>query len=281
MDASIKVIFENPEFLVISKPANLLTHSPSTGISNSSAKGGSALGGQFFWLRQISRRETISNENPESKILNPESSTLVDWLKQRYPGILSVGDDPEIRPGIVHRLDKETSGVMIVAKTQEAFEILKNIFKNREIKKTYLALVLGKMNKNFGEINLAIAKAKTSTKRTTRVRPGQKNSEARTLWRLLKTFKDKNGNFFSLLELEPKTGRTHQIRVHLAAIGHPVLGDYLYGRKTTKSFRNDLPRIFLHAKSLEFRYGDTDYAFEAETPKELTGFLSSLVEISE
>ena len=126
-----------------------------------------------------------------------------------------------------------------------------------------------------------VPKSKTTTKRTTKIRPGQKNSQALTEWKLLKTFKEKSNNFLSLLELTPKTGRTHQIRVHLAAIGHPVVGDYLYGRKATKSFRENLPRIFLHAKSLEFLWNKSFYSFEAELPEELKEFLDSLVEINE
>ena len=249
MESNIKIIFENQDFLIISKPAGLLVHTPRV-ISNS----------QF----------PISNE-----------FSIAQWIKQNYPGITIVGDEPIIRPGIVHRLDKETSGIMVIAKNQNAFEVLKDKFKNREVKKTYLALVLGKMNQASGVINLPIAKSKTSTKRTTKIRPGQKNSQALTEWKLLKTFKEKSNNFLSLLELTPRTGRTHQIRVHLAAISHPVCGDYLYGRKATKSFRQDLPRIFLHAKSLEFLWDKSLYSFEAELPLELKGFLASLVEINE
>ncbi len=274
----IEIIFENSDFLIVSKPAGLLVH-----------------GG----LKENSKSETLQPEAdpplaentkqiPKPKTQSQKPGTLVDWLVEKYPEIKDVGDlstdsrqaNP-LRPGIVHRLDKETSGVMVIAKNQETFELLKNKFKNREVKKTYLALVLNKMGQDSGEINSPIAKSKTSTKRTTRVRPGQKSSEAITNWKLLQTLADKDGNYFSFLEITPKTGRTHQIRVHLAAIGHPVCGDYLYGRKTTKSFREKLPRIFLHAKSLEFYWDKSFYSFEAELPDELKEFLASLVEINE
>lgn len=254
MLSNIKVIFENQDFLVIEKPAGLLVHA---GLKE------------------------IPNDKKE------QTKTLIDWLIKNYPQVATVGDGSTsltaspLRPGIVHRLDKETSGVMVIAKTQEAFEILKNKFKNREIKKTYLALVLGKMNANQGEINLPIAKSKTSTKRTTKVRPGQKNSQAMTEWKLLKSLADSSDNPLSLLEIAPKTGRTHQIRVHLAAISHPVVGDYLYGRKATKSFRLDLPRMFLHAKSLEFEFKKTNYFFEAELSKDLTEFINRLKKVEE
>ncbi len=273
----IEIIFENSDFLVVDKPSRLLVHSEPKENPND----------KFQISNEI--QNSKFQKNLKSRILNQESPTLTDWLKQYYPEIQTVGDDPKTRPGIVHRLDKETSGVMVIAKNQSAFEILKNKFKNREIKKTYLALVLGKMNRLLstssgpvaGEINLPIAKSKTLTKRTTRIRQGQKNSQAMTQWRLLKAYKDKNNNVLSLLEITPKTGRTHQIRVHLAAIGHPVCGDYLYGRKATKSFREKLPRIFLHAKSLEFYWDKSFYSFEAELPDELKRFLASLVEINE
>lgn len=268
VSGKIEVIFENEDFLVVSKPTGLLVHDG---------------------LKENSKSETLNTKQiPKPKTQSQKPGTLVDWLVKKYPEIKDVGDlltdsrqaNP-LRPGIVHRLDKETSGVMVIAKNQPAFESLKNKFKNREVKKTYLALVLGKMNQAFGEINLPLAKSKTSTKRTTRIGPGQKNSPALTGWKTLKTFQTENGDWLSLLEVTPKTGRTHQIRVHLAAVGHPVCGDYLYGRKTTKSFRKVLPRVFLHAKVLEFAWNESFYSFEAELPDDLKEFLASLVEIND
>ncbi len=263
MESNPEIIFENQDFLIISKPAGLLVH-----------------GG----LKENSKSETLNTKQiPKPKTQSQKPDTLVDWLVEKYPEIKDVGDlstdsrqaNP-LRPGIVHRLDKETSGVMIIAKNQGTFELLKNKFKNREVKKTYLALVLGKMNQVSGEINLPLAKSKTSTKRTTRIKPGQKNSPALTEWKTLKTFQTENGDWLSLLEVIPKTGRTHQIRVHLAAIGHPVCGDYLYGRKATKSFREVLPRVFLHAKSLEFELNQTNYFFESPLSQDLEKFLNNL-----
>ena len=239
----LQIIFENEDFLVLNKPAGLVVH-PKTNYQNSSEK------------------------------------TLINWLIKNYPEIKNVGDDPEIRPGIVHRLDKETSGVMLVAKNQNSFEDLKNIFKQRLIEKTYLALVIGKMNKKQGKIDLAIAKS-ISTKRTTRIKDGQKILKAETLWEILKTYQDENNQILSYLKLTPKTGRTHQLRVHLAAIGHPVVGDYLYGGKTTLKYREKLNRIFLHAYSLKFKYHDTNYLFESELSKELENFLKELKTIKE
>jgi 23S rRNA pseudouridine1911/1915/1917 synthase len=232
-----EIIFENKDFLVLNKPAGFVVH-PKTDYSDS------------------------------------KEQTLVSWLIKNYPQIKNVGDNPEIRPGIVHRLDKETSGVMVITKNQNSFETFKNIFKQRSIEKIYLALVIGKMNNKEGKINLAITRS-ISIKRTTKIREGQKALKAETLWEVLKTYQD-NNQILSYLKLIPKTGRTHQLRVHLAAIGHPVVGDYLYGGKTTLKYREKLNRIFLHAYSLRFKYDNTNYLFEAELPIELKNFLKEL-----
>ncbi len=236
------IIFENKDFLVLNKPAGLLVH-------------------------------------PKIDYINSKEQTLVNWLIKNYPQIKNIGDSPEIRPGIVHRLDKETSGVMVIAKNQNSFETFKNIFKQRLIEKTYLALVVGKMNNKEGKIDLAITRS-ISTKRTTKIKEGQKALKAETLWKVLKIYQD-NNQILSYLKLIPKTGRTHQLRVHLAAIGHPVVGDYLYGGKTTLKYREKLNRIFLHAYSLKFKYDDTNYLFEAELPIELKKFLKELKIIKE
>ena len=162
-----------------------------------------------------------------------------------------------------------------MAKNQDSFEILKNIFKQRLIEKTYLALVIGKMNNKQGKIDLAITRS-ISTKRTTKIKQGQKILKAETLWEVLKIYQDENNQILSYLKLIPKTGRTHQLRVHLAAINHPIVGDYLYGGKTALKYREKLNRIFLHAYSLKFKYNNTNYLFEAELPIELKNFLERL-----
>jgi len=134
---------------------------------------------------------------------------------------------------------------------------------------------LGKMNVSSEEINLPIAKSKKSTKRTTSIRPGQKNSEAKTNWKLLKTYSDQSGNTLSLLEVVPKTGRTHQIRVHLLAYGHPIIGDTLYQNKRLKPA--NISRIFLHASQLEFIGPDgTKHKYTSELPNKLKSFLKIL-----
>lgn len=210
---------------------------------------------------------------------SPNEPALTKEILERWPEVKNVGDDPTLRPGIVHRLDKETSGVLVIAKNQTAFEFLKKQFQEREVEKTYLALVMGKMREKQGEIALPIGRSRKFGKFTTRV-ARMKNEElrikkireAKTKWRIAKEFKD-----FTLLEVKPETGRTHQIRVHLAAIGHPVAGDPLYGGKTNRSYREKLPRMFLHAESLKLKLPSGRVLLaEADLPSDLEEFLKSL-----
>lgn len=199
-----------------------------------------------------------------------KGETVVDWLVEKYPEIQRVGDDPKERPGIVHRLDKDTSGVMIVARSQQAFEDLKQLFKERKIEKTYLALVLGAPKKKSGTIDAPIGRsAANPTKRGTGARArGSRTAvtEYRTLERL---------GAWTLLEAKPKTGRMHQIRVHLASIGHPVAGDRTYGGSRTAL--PGLGRQFLHAWRLSFSYPEgRRWQFEAALPEDLDAVLRRL-----
>jgi len=196
--------------------------------------------------------------------------TLVDWLRERYPEIRAVGEDAE-RPGIVHRLDKETSGVLVVAKTQEAFVGLKALFKSRNVQKRYLALVDGVIKEPRGTIAFPVGRVGL---KMGVVRPGQKEllrqRDARTVFIVRKRFVDA-----TLVELQPKTGRMHQIRVHMNAIGRPVLGDKFYGGKQVRA---RAPRHMLHAWKLAFTLHGTDYAFEADIPGDFEERLNDLAE---
>lgn len=197
--------------------------------------------------------------------------TLVDWLLENYPEVKKIGDDPAVRPGIVHRLDKETSGVMLVPRDQHYFKYLKSLFQKHEIKKTYLAVVFGKPKKESGVIDAPIGIKTGTLKRT--IHSEKMAKSAVTEYRVLKTFTEKDmkesgesGEWeFSLLEVKPQTGRTHQIRVHLASIGHSIVGDRLYGPKKQPEFAT---RLMLHARSIEFKDEDgSQLVFEAEIPK--------------
>jgi 23S rRNA pseudouridine1911/1915/1917 synthase len=214
MKEQITPIYQDKNFLAVDKPAGILVHATA----------------------------------------NSQEQTLVDWLLKHYPEIKKVGDAPEIRPGIVHRLDKDTSGVILVARNKKYFAYLKNLFQTHQIKKTYLALVWGKVEPKTGIIEKPIRLKSGSVKRT--VWQGKMEKEAITEYKVLKYLKYNTSFtivnkllYFSLLKVMPKTGRTHQIRVHLASINHPVVGDALYGKKTNPF---NLKRLFLHAESLEF-----------------------------
>ncbi|MEI6596773.1 MAG: RluA family pseudouridine synthase [bacterium] len=179
--------------------------------------------------------------------------TLADWLIKKYPKIKKVGDDPE-RPGIVHRLDKDVSGLMVIAKTQAAFNNLKEQFKNRTIKKEYTALVYGKIMKENAIINFPIKRAREGYKMaalpaTTKGEPTETGRLAETEFKILQRLIN-----YTLLKIKIKTGRTHQIRVHLAAYDHPIVGDDTYSTAKTRiqNKKLGLNRIFLIADHLAF-----------------------------
>ncbi len=176
-----------------------------------------------------------------------------------------------LRPGIVHRLDKDTSGVMLVAKNRPAHASLSRQFKSREVSKVYLALVRGRLSPERGVIEAAIGRDPRNRKRMAVV-ADDRGRAAKTRYRVIRYA----GNH-SLLEIMTETGRTHQIRVHLAAIGHPVVGDATYGPKPTASSA-PAPRQFLHARRLGFRLPSSgEYVeFESDLPADLARVLAGL-----
>lgn len=189
--------------------------------------------------------------------------TLVNAILSHYPHLADIG--ASLRPGIVHRLDKDTSGVMLVAKNRMAQINLVNQFRARAIVKAYLVLVRGKLTPESGTIEAAIGRDPRNRKLMAVVSRGR---EARTEYRVVKYL----GNY-TLLEVMPATGRTHQIRVHLAAIGFPVVGDATYGVKSPY-----LSRQFLHASRLGFNLPSTgEYVeFESELPPDLAQALREI-----
>jgi 23S rRNA pseudouridine1911/1915/1917 synthase len=183
-----------------------------------------------------------------------KEKTITDWVLKNYPKMKNVGEPMGeiLRPGIVHRLDKDTSGVLLLAKNQKAHEFLKKQFQNREIKKTYIAVVSGWFKDDHGVINKPIGRSPSDFRRWLAGRGARGTlREAVTEYKVLKRFKVKNFEKFSLLEIHPKTGRTHQIRVHLKFLNHPVVCDSLYNPGGTCP--KDISRLALHAKSIEFK----------------------------
>lgn len=204
-----------------------------------------------------------------------DAPAVTDFLAKHFPLIKKVGES-EQRSGIVHRLDKDTSGIMIAAKNQETFEYLKSKFKSREVEKFYTTLVYGKVKPETGEINLAIGRSPKMPCRQTVVKnPEKSDIKSREAHTLYKTIKSYNG--FSLLSIELKTGRMHQIRVHAKAIGHPVVGDPKYASKSLLETTPSLKRQFLHASELKIALPDGKIAtFKSELPSDLQSFLKSL-----
>ncbi|MEK7646298.1 MAG: RluA family pseudouridine synthase [Patescibacteria group bacterium] len=217
---------------------------------------------------------------------------LTDWILVNFPESKGVGetarsiegDDIE-RSGIVHRLDRETSGALIVAKTKEGYDSLKAQFQDRTILKKYLALVWGEVQEEFGTINRPIGRSgsdfrKWSAQRGTR----GETREAETYWTRLwtGTYHDipadvspDLGKRFSLIEAEPKTGRTHQIRVHLTAVNHPVVGDSLYAPKRPYLF--GFERLALHSHVVSFTALDGErITVTAPLPEDMSGALKEL-----
>jgi 23S rRNA pseudouridine1911/1915/1917 synthase len=187
--------------------------------------------------------------------------TLINAVLSRFPGL--PGDS--LRPGIVHRLDKDTSGLIIIAKNSAAQLNLVNQFKTRSVSKTYLVLVRGHLSPERGVIEADIGRHPSDRKRMAVVTRGR---PARTQYHAIKYFAD-----CTLLEVKPETGRTHQIRVHLAAIGYPVVGDATYGIKSPY-----LSRQFLHASSIGFKLPSTGkyVEFKSELPSDLQQALKEI-----
>ncbi len=221
-------------------------------------------------------------DKPPKMVVHPApknpSGTLVNALLYHCKDL--TGINGIIRPGIVHRLDKDTSGVMVVAKNNEAYQGLISQFKNRTVEKVYIAIVSGKFEKMEGMIDSDIGRHPVERKRmSTRTKKGRK---ALTMWKVLEEFQN-----FTLLEIHPKTGRTHQIRVHLSSIGHPLLGDPLYGKKKNYLITDDsklknliikMGRQALHSHSLEFNHPETGerVRFYSPIPQEMKEVLEYL-----
>jgi 23S rRNA pseudouridine1911/1915/1917 synthase len=254
-DIPLDVVYEDADIAVINKPAGMSVHAGS-GKGRARSQG-----------------------------------TLVNALLHRFRTLSQTGG--ELRPGIVHRLDKETSGLLVVAKTDAAHRELARQFSERKVKKIYTALVHGWMRQPHGTVNAPISRDPVRRARMTARRsrpsasggkpgskaPGKAGRTAITHWKVLQQVEGKHGKF-SLLEIKIETGRTHQIRVHMASIGHPVAGDTLYGapRKLASNRRAEeaasLDRNFLHSSTLQFEHptNKTLLEFRQSLPVDLKAF---------
>ncbi len=228
MNVKFEIIYEDPDVLVVNKPAGLLVH-------------------------RVEGKDEIS---------------LADLLVKRFPELVGVGEKPE-RPGIIHRLDKDVSGVMVVARNQAAYEFLKKQFQERTMKKEYIALVHGHMPREVDTIRLRIARSRAKARMV--ARPGdQEGREAVTHYEVVDHWRN-----YDLLNVTIETGRTHQIRVHLHSQGHPIVGDPLYKIKGIKAM--NLGRVFLHAAKLTLTLPSGERkTFEAPMPEELSSILPTL-----
>lgn len=242
-DIPLQVVYEDNDLVVVNKPAGMMVHAGAGATESERNRG-----------------------------------TLVNALLHRFGALSSVGGD--LRPGIVHRLDKATSGLILVAKNDDAHRRLGSQFSRREIKKTYIALVHGALKHDHGTIASSISRDRLRRTRMTTRRQGGR--EAITHYKALQRIDSPFGKF-TLLEVKIDTGRTHQIRVHLSSLGHPVVGDTLYGAPRELSAKGtrqtfSLPRNFLHAAALAFSHPRTGqlHSFSVSLPAELESLLERL-----
>ena len=241
-DIPLDVVYEDEDLAVINKPAGMMVHAGAGPTESQHNRG-----------------------------------TLVNALLHRFGALSNVGG--ELRPGIVHRLDKETSGLIIVAKNDSAHRILGEEFSARRVKKTYIALVNGWPKKDRATISASISRDAVRRSRMTTRRSGGR--AAVTHYEVERSIDSQYGKF-SLLKVKIESGRTHQIRVHLASIGHPVVGDTLYGAPREIPRKSGTPlslnRNFLHAAELQFAHprDGKDLDFSVPLPEQLSEFLASL-----
>lgn len=237
----MEIIYEDENVLVINKPAGLVVHSDG----------------------------------------KTEESTVCDWVMENYPDMENVGEPIDTgeqiikRPGIVHRLDRETSGVMVLAKNQESFLHLKDQFKDRKITKKYNCIVWGNIKNDEGVVDVPIGRSGKDFRQWSAQRGARgKMRDAVTEYKVLSRFEDR-GEKFVFLEVFPKTGRTHQIRVHMKYLGNPLVCDSLYNPNRPSVLGFD--RLALHSREISLDVPDKGrMTFEAPYPEDFIGVLANL-----
>lgn len=254
-----RIIYENNSLAVVIKPSGLIVNKADTTKDEKTLQD---------WAENQFKIHPYQQKDTEPLVQKGELEDRTDDNSDFYN-----------RAGIVHRLDKETSGIILIAKTPEAFKALQKQFKERIVKKEYIALAHGNVIPPEGEINAPVGRLEFNRKRFGVVAGGR---EALTKYKVLtlKRSPDKRHEILSLLRLYPETGRTHQIRVHLKYLNHPIVADELYaGRKTAREDRKLLPRLFLHAAKISFinPVDNKELILESELPEDLATFYTKLV----
>jgi len=239
---NIKILFEDEDLAVLDKPAGIV----------------------------VNRAVSVKEE------------TVQDFVDKNFGLKATAGDSSDFlsRSGVVHRLDKDTSGVLIVAKNSASFILLQSLFKERKISKKYKALVHGKVIPDRGEIKAPVGRLPWNRERFGILSEGK---EAQTSYHVLSFYEYERDNF-SLLEASPYTGRTHQIRIHLKYIGHSIVSDKFYaGRKTYRKDLTFCPRLFLHASNLMFKHPFRDKNIEIESvfPEDLLEVLTKMNKVED
>jgi len=250
-----KIIFEDQDLLVLDKPSGMIVNRSDTTKEEVTLQD---------WVEKHLKITSLPLEKIDRSKISYEEQAKLDFVS---------------RAGIAHRLDKETSGIILVAKTLQAFVNLQAQFRERKVKKTYLALAHGEIDPKVGEINVSVGRLPWNRKRFGVLAEGRESVTEYKVLDVKQLVSGKDKEALTLVELYPKTGRTHQIRVHLQYLKHPIFGDPLYaGRKTGRDDRKLLPRVFLHAAKISFFHPVTNelMSYESALSQDLLDFVASL-----
>jgi 23S rRNA pseudouridine1911/1915/1917 synthase len=246
------IIYEDKDILVIDKPSGLMVHGDGHICAHTLAD---------ILIQEKKVPKTVG----EHLTITINKGTPMGCLEPSH--VYKKTKLTILRPGIVHRLDRDTSGVMVIAKTKKAFLLLKEQFQERDTKKEYVAVVRGKFKENIGSVSEPIGRSKSDFRKwDTGKQVRGETRDALTDYHVISEYRNDTGADWTILSILPKTGRTHQIRVHMNHLHHPVGGDQLYGDTIAK---NAFPRLMLHAKKLTFMHPNgKKMTFEAPLPKE-------------